>query len=717
MAFNLGDIFLTFKAKSEGIKEVVGQIKDTNKQAADGVRKLDNFAAGFKDFTKVTGGALITVGTGLTIYAKKATDFTKEYVANSKRLAREIGTNIQEASRLTYAFTRLGLSSDDVSTSFGIFSKRIKESTADAAKNRVEYQALQSQIEKTQFEIKTITAEVKKNGDKSGELGIKLRGLQSDLAGLQIKAQGVGTAFDKLGIELTDDTGKTKDFNAILFEVADKFKTMPDGVEKTALSMELFGRSGKDMIKVLNQGSAGIKALEAQADKLGITLTDKTVAGFARMVEAGKKLKENQDAIKIAVGTLTAPVLARYNEELARLVGRFQDLDQPAKQFLATVLAFGGPVATGLGGLITFIGSIGDASSAIDKFAPKIPIVGRFLQVFGGFITNPWVLVIGAIAVAVGLLLNHFGELQPIIDIIGSLLTDLWEILKVTLKPAFDSIKLSLEQLAPLWPPLLSVLKFLAEFIGAVVMAAIVGLATAIAGIVFALSYLAAGVLLWVNLLKDLIADAVDRIVAKWNQLVALPARLKAWMADAANTLKLGVQSIKSTIDSFVTRFFDSGKALLDAFGRGIVEGFNKVKNKVTDGLNWIRDRLPHSDAKEGPLSDLTLSGRKLMETLAVGVGRGAGSLYNAVESSFAGLPAGMVSAGVSASASVAGGFGAGSAAASVAAANGDTHVHLHMDGVLTRSRGELRDTLIAGLEAVDEKLVAQGRQPLLRKK
>jgi hypothetical protein len=723
MGFNLGDIFVTFKTKSEGVKEVVGQIKDVNEQATEGVSKLNKFANGFKDFSKVTGGALITVGAGLTLYAKQATDFTTEYVGNAKRLAREIGTNVTEASRLTYAFTRLGLSTDDVSGSFGIFSRKISDATKSGADNRAALASIQNQMEKTRFEINATSEEIKRNGDKSGELGIKLRGLQADLHALELKAKDTGTTFDKLGISVLDNTGKQKDFGAILFEVADKFKGMPDGVEKTALSMDLFGRSGKDMIKVLNQGSDGIKELEKQADKLGITLTDKTVGGVAKMIEAGKKLKENQDAIKIAVGTLTAPVLADYTNMLANLVGKFQELDQPSKTIVANILAFGGPVATAAGSVLTFVGSLGDASATIDKFAPKIPIVGSFFQAFGKFLTNPWVLAITAIVVVVGLLLNHFGELQPFIDAVVNTSKDLWEVLQMALKPAMDSLKDSLVQLAPLWPPLLAVLKFLAEIIGGIVVAAIVGFVAAIAGIVTIFAYVGAAVLVWVNYLKALIIGWVNDAIAKWNELAALPGKIGKWLADAGRTVDAGMRSISDGIKNWINDFFNSGKALFETFAKGITAGFTKTKDSINAGLNWIRDRLPHSDAKEGPLSELTYSGKKLMETLAVGVGKGAGSLYDAVEGTFAGLPSGMVSAGVGVSSSIAGGSGSstagsgsGSSVAMPAGGGGSPQFHFHLDGIMTRSRGELRDVLMDGLEAVDEKLIAQGRQPILRR-
>jgi len=68
-------------------------------------------------------------------------------------------------------------------------------------------------------------------------------------------ADGTGEAtnnFKRMGISLNDTNGKLKDSETLLFEVTKKFKDMPDGVEKTAVAMKLFGKSGAESIAMLN---------------------------------------------------------------------------------------------------------------------------------------------------------------------------------------------------------------------------------------------------------------------------------------------------------------------------------------------------------------------------------------------------------------------------------------------------------------------------------
>ena len=59
----------------------------------------------------------------------------------------------------------------------------------------------------------------------------------------------------------------------MLKDVAAVFKDMPNGAEKSTLAVQLFGRSGLDMIPMLNKGADGIADLEAKTAAYGLTLT------------------------------------------------------------------------------------------------------------------------------------------------------------------------------------------------------------------------------------------------------------------------------------------------------------------------------------------------------------------------------------------------------------------------------------------------------------
>jgi hypothetical protein len=80
-------------------------------------------------------------------------------------------------------------------------------------------------------------------------------------------ADGVKTysdAYNKLGISVKAADGSLKPSDQLLGEIADKFKDLPDGPEKAAIAMDLFGKSGADMITLLNGGSEALEEFNYQ---------------------------------------------------------------------------------------------------------------------------------------------------------------------------------------------------------------------------------------------------------------------------------------------------------------------------------------------------------------------------------------------------------------------------------------------------------------------
>jgi len=105
------------------------------------------------------------------------------------------------------------------------------------------------------------------------------------LAGVVLDADdGLATytrTFDRLGISFRDGSGELKKTDQILLDVADKFSQMEDGTEKTALAMDLFGKAGKDLIPVLNEGRDGLQAMFEESDALGRTIGTDTAESAA----------------------------------------------------------------------------------------------------------------------------------------------------------------------------------------------------------------------------------------------------------------------------------------------------------------------------------------------------------------------------------------------------------------------------------------------------
>lgn len=96
-----------------------------------------------------------------------------------------------------------------------------------------------------------------------------------------------------------------------------------------------------------------------------------------------------------------------------------------------------------------------------------------------------------------------------------------------------------------------------------------------------------------------------------------------------------GINGIKTRITDSISWFRTSGSKIMDTFTAGIKEAVNKPVEAVKSGLQKIRNMLPFSDAKEGPLNQLTLSGTKVLTTLTSGIEKVENTPAEAVEKSF----------------------------------------------------------------------------------
>ncbi len=79
------------------------------------------------------------------------------------------------------------------------------------------------------------------------------------------------------------------------------------------------------------------------------------------------------------------------------------------------------------------------------------------------------------------------------------------------------------------------------------------------------------------------------------------------------------------------------GAAIINTIRAGIMASIESLKATVGQALAGVRNLLPFSDAKEGPLSALTASGRAIMTTLATGVTAAGPRLARATSAAMAG--------------------------------------------------------------------------------
>lgn len=95
------------------------------------------------------------------------------------------------------------------------------------------------------------------------------RKLSQSMLAAQDASSDQAKIFKEIGVATTDASGNLRDTNEVMEDLADVFKDMPDGAGKTALAMELLGKSGADLIPYLNSGKEGLRDLKKEAEEFG----------------------------------------------------------------------------------------------------------------------------------------------------------------------------------------------------------------------------------------------------------------------------------------------------------------------------------------------------------------------------------------------------------------------------------------------------------------
>lgn len=118
-------------------------------------------------------------------------------------------------------------------------------------------------------------------------------------------------------------------------------------------------------------------------------------------------------------------------------------------------------------------------------------------------------------------------------------------------------------------------------------------------------------------------------IYTHWESIVAF---FKDMWSRIKEGFVNGIEAIKNFFTGVPQWFKESGGKIIDTLVEGIKGAAMRPVQAVKDIFAKVRELLPFSDAHEGPLSELTLSGHRTMSTIAEGIETGSDLPYQAVE-------------------------------------------------------------------------------------
>lgn len=213
-------------------------------------------------------------------------------------------------------------------------------------------------------------------------------------------------AFTELGVATRDGAGHFRNTEDVLYDVADAFKNMENGAQKTALAVQIFGKQGTDMIPMLNRGGDALRQLGQEAKKYGLELSGENLNSVKDYLKAHRELDAAMQGLKVQIGIGVAPVLTGLTNQVSGAVQWFSGLSNSTKQAIGTFAAFGGTSLIVLGSLTTIAGVITRMQGGVALIVKGFDAASVALYNFSGnigrnaLVAGGWAAVIAGAVVA-----------------------------------------------------------------------------------------------------------------------------------------------------------------------------------------------------------------------------------------------------------------------------------------------------------------------------
>jgi len=188
---------------------------------------------------------------------------------------------------------------------------------ANATRNAINFA---DQMAKTSQRIGLTTEALSKLQYAAKLSDVSLSDLRVGLSQLARNMDMNSDAFERLGIAIRNQDGSLRDVNSVFTDLVERFSKMQDGAQKTALAMEIFGRSGANMIPLLNAGAAGLKQMTDEAQQLGLVIDRNTAKRAEQFNDNLTRLGSVLEGIGTVIASKALPGLIKLTDSLVTWV-------------------------------------------------------------------------------------------------------------------------------------------------------------------------------------------------------------------------------------------------------------------------------------------------------------------------------------------------------------------------------------------------------------
>lgn len=257
----------------------------------------------------------------------------------------------------------------------------------------------------------------------AGQSGTSIESVEKGLRKLnQITTEasdGSQTAADALSaIGLSAETLSGMAPEKKLQAVAEALSHISDPGERSARALDVLGKSGADMLPLLNGGAAGIANLMEQADELGLTISQEQATNAAQFGDAWDDVKSTLLAISLQIAAAVVPALTDLLKQVAPLISKVVQWVRENQGIVRGIALLGVGLTVAGTVLTVFAGIISAVATAIGLIFSPIGIIIGLVAALGVGIVQ----MAGGADAAIALLKDTFpGLAKSVGEVFGAL--------------------------------------------------------------------------------------------------------------------------------------------------------------------------------------------------------------------------------------------------------------------------------------------------------
>lgn len=414
--------------------------------------------------------------------------------------------------------------------------------------------------------------------------------------------------FNSLGVAITDADGKLRDSEAVMWDTMNALQGVSNETEKAVLAQKLFGKSGTELMPLLNGESGSIDEMKNKAHELGLVMSDEMIDNGVALTDSLDQVKRAFSAIITQLGGAFMPVIKQVADKVQSflpyvqqaiaqltpiLMGMFEKilpvLFELAETLLPVIFDMFEQLLPIFQEIVTTVLPI--IVELIAQLAPVFAqIIQELLPLFVEFIQQIAPLLIEFVQQVLPLIVQLVQQLLPfIVQIVQELLPFLVQIFQQVL-PIITQIitavlPVIIDLLSQILPPLLQIVQ----------------------AILPVLLQLFNSIMPIIKVLADTFLPIITTLLKALTPILNVLAELFGGvLGDAINSVTTALQPLFDILNgliSFITNIFkgnweDAWNAIVDVFKgifnliptaiEGMINGAIWVINKLIDGINFI---------------------------------------------------------------------------------------------------------------------------------